>query len=93
METSYVLYIVSVGPGGAEYLTRAAESVLMTADCLFIAKRHLPLAEERQNVELLSNLEEALPQIEDRLNHGSVAVAVSGDAGIFSFMPRLKKHF
>ena len=93
METRHSLYIVSVGPGGEEYLTRAAESVLMTADCLFIARRHLPLAKERPNVELLSNLEDSLPLIEGRLSRGSVAVAVSGDAGIFSFMPRLKKRF
>jgi precorrin-6Y C5,15-methyltransferase (decarboxylating) len=83
------LYVVSVGPGGEEHLTRAAESVLKTADCVVTAKRHLDLVKGR--VLPLEGLDEAIAKIAENLKKGSVAVAVSGDAGIFSLMPRLKR--
>ncbi|MDR1873493.1 MAG: precorrin-6y C5,15-methyltransferase (decarboxylating) subunit CbiE [Synergistaceae bacterium] len=88
------LYVVSVGPGDAEQLTLAAGRILKTSDCLVLAKRHLPLAGGHGNVELMgSRPVEAFPMIERRLSKGSVAVAVSGDAGVFSLLPRLREHF
>ncbi|MDR2529598.1 MAG: precorrin-6y C5,15-methyltransferase (decarboxylating) subunit CbiE [Synergistaceae bacterium] len=87
------LYVVSVGPGGDEHLTRAAESVLKTADCVAAAKRHMRLVEGHGNVLPLESPDEVFEKIAENLNNGSVAVAVSGDAGIFSLMPRLQRAF
>jgi precorrin-6Y C5,15-methyltransferase (decarboxylating) len=37
--------------------------------------------------------DETLPRVEENLKKGDVAVLVSGDAGIFSLLPRLKEAF
>jgi precorrin-6Y C5,15-methyltransferase (decarboxylating) len=92
------LVVVSVGPGDASHLTRAAEEALKTADCLVVAKRHIEsgfreLAEGRTNVIFMEDIEKTLSLIEKNLAKGSVAVTVSGDAGVFSLMPRLEERF
>ncbi|MDR1874330.1 MAG: precorrin-6y C5,15-methyltransferase (decarboxylating) subunit CbiE [Synergistaceae bacterium] len=92
------LRVVSVGPGDTEHLTPAAERALRTADCLFIAKRHLESwtgspAKESADVAIMGDLDDALSRVEKKLEEGSVAVAVSGDAGVFSLLPRLRKRF
>jgi precorrin-6Y C5,15-methyltransferase (decarboxylating) len=87
------LRVVSVGPGDEERVTPEARQALRTADCLFVAERHVPLTAGHKNVVVMGGLEEALPQVEARLEEGSVAVAVSGDAGVFSLLPGLRKRF
>jgi precorrin-6Y C5,15-methyltransferase (decarboxylating) len=87
------LRVVSLGPGSEEYVTPEAKRALKTADCLFVAERHVSLAAEHGDVVVMDGLEEALPQVEAKLERGSVAVAVSGDAGVFSLLPRLRKRF
>jgi precorrin-6Y C5,15-methyltransferase (decarboxylating) len=75
-------------------LTPLSEKALDAAHCLVIAKRHAPLAAGRPDVIVMGpRLEDTFAAIERRLEEGSVAVAVSGDAGIFSLMPRLRERF
>jgi precorrin-6Y C5,15-methyltransferase (decarboxylating) len=87
------LCVVSLGPGSGECLTPAAGRALRTADCLFVTERHVPLTEGHGNVVVMDGLEDALERMEAELERGSVAVAVSGDGGIFSLLPRLRKRF
>ncbi|MDR3230444.1 MAG: precorrin-6y C5,15-methyltransferase (decarboxylating) subunit CbiE [Synergistaceae bacterium] len=92
------LVVVSVGPGDAGQLTRAAEAALKTTGCLFAAKRHLEsglreLTEGHSNVILMEDIEKTLSRIGDNLERGDVAVAVSGDAGVFSLLPKLRERF
>lgn len=90
---SHKLYVVGIGPGSADQMTRAAVKTLESADCLVVARRHLSLAEGRSDVVLLEGLDDTLAEIADRLEKGSVAVAVSGDTGIFSYLKKLRTRF
>jgi precorrin-6Y C5,15-methyltransferase (decarboxylating) len=87
------LCVVSLGPGGEEWLTPAARRALKEAHCLFAAERHVPLTGDHGDLVIMGSLEEALSRMEEKLESGNVAVAVSGDAGVFSFLPRLQKRF
>ena len=87
------IFVVGVGPGDEALLTRAASEILKTAGCVVVAKRHLPLAEGAANILVMEGLDKTLLQIEENLKKGSVAVAVSGDTGVFSYLRRLQKHF
>ena len=87
------LYVVGLGPGERKFLTPAVEEVMESAACLIIARRHLSLAKAHPDVVLMANLDATLAVIEERLQKGSVAVAVSGDTGVFSYLRRLKERF
>jgi precorrin-6Y C5,15-methyltransferase (decarboxylating) len=87
------LCVVSLGPGGEGWLTSAARRALETSDCLFVAERHASLVKGHGDLVIMGGLEEALSRIGEKLERGNVAVAVSGDAGVFSLLPRLQKRF
>ncbi|MDR2179402.1 MAG: precorrin-6y C5,15-methyltransferase (decarboxylating) subunit CbiE [Synergistaceae bacterium] len=87
--------VVSLGPGGEEWLTPAAARALREAGCVFVAERCASLVKwAGVDMETIGSLEETFSRIEARLERGIVvAVAVSGDAGVFSLLPRLGKRF
>lgn len=57
------------------------------------APRHRALAGGHPNVVALGKFEETFAAVDAALDRNSVAVLVSGDAGVFSLLPLLKKRF
>ena len=87
------LFVVGVGPGGADQLTFAARETIRGAGCVVAAPRHRALAGDHPNVIGLGPFEETFAAVDAALDRGSVAVLVSGDPGVFSLLPLLKKRF
>lgn len=87
------LYIVGIGPGSADQLTAKAAAVIRTADCIVAAPRNANLADGHANVIILKDFAETFEKMEQEMKKGSVAVLVSGDPGMYSLLPLIKKKF
>lgn len=96
------LIVTGVGPGAEDQLTVAAIDALKSADCIVAAPRHVPLAELfKKNdavIITLGNFKETFNEIEkfDAENKNKniiAAIIVSGDPGIYSLLPLVKKRF
>ena len=87
------LTVVGLGCGAPELLTGEAREVLSAADAVFVMPAYRHLTAFHPHVFEMENLHAALDEIESKLASGSVAVGVSGDPGIFSFLGLLKKRF
>jgi precorrin-6Y C5,15-methyltransferase (decarboxylating) len=87
------IYIVGVGPGSKETMTREAADAIERAGCVVGAKRHTGLAETHGNFIPLGNFSETFDRVETELAKHPVAVMVSGDPGIFSLMRLIKERF
>ena len=88
------LTVIGVGPGAAEQITPAALDALNTAGCVVAAERHMPLVSGDKDVIELRGINETFDKIEKRINErGRAAVLVSGDPGLYSLLPALKKRF
>lgn len=85
--------VISVGPGSDELLTFEARHAIDRADVVFCASRHTVLIKPEQAAPLFP-FEQAFERMQAARDDGqAVAVLVSGDAGIFSLMPRLAERF
>ena len=82
-----------MGPGAADQLTPAASAVLARAGCVVAAPRHANLAGTHPNVIPLKGIPETLDRVERELERGSVAILVSGDPGIYSLLPAIKRRW
>lgn len=87
------LFIIGVGPGDPRQLTQAAREVISSCRCVVAAARHRALAEKHDHVLPLAGFDETFGRIDAELKLGSVAVLVSGDPGVYSLLPLLKKRF
>ena len=87
------IFVVGVGPGSPEQMTLAARDAVRNADFVVVAPRHRSLAENCGHIIELGKFEETFIEINSALNSGSVAVLVSGDTGVFSLLPLLRKRF
>lgn len=87
------LYVVGVGPGSPSFLTAEAAKIIKEADCVAAAPRNAALAEGHRNILPLGDFAAAFEKIRLELEKGSVAVLVSGDPGIYSLLPLIKKKF
>lgn len=85
------LYVVGVGPGSQELLTAEAAKIIKEADCVAAAPRNAALAEGHCNILPLGDFAAAFERIRLELEKGSVAVLVSGDPGMYSLLPLIKK--
>ncbi len=87
------LYVVGAGSGSAGQLTPDARNIIAGARTVVAAPRLRELAGNRQEVIELRAFGETFSKIAEALARGPVAVLVSGDAGIFSLLPLIKKNF
>jgi len=93
--TEKQIVIVGCGPGGPDYVTPAAHEAVARTDVVLGPKRLLALfpdCAERQNL-LPPAVEPAIEVVTEHLPHGTVAVLVSGDPGMFSLATPLVAHF
>ncbi|HTY22934.1 MAG TPA: precorrin-6y C5,15-methyltransferase (decarboxylating) subunit CbiE [Desulfomonilaceae bacterium] len=91
----YAITIVGCGPGSPEYVTPAVLAAVNAADLLIGTERLLRLfpLDTAKRVVVNSSVEEALDEIEKQLDHGTVAVLVTGDPGVFSLAKLVIERF
>lgn len=93
MKTS-ALTVVGLGCGAPDLLTQQARDAMQSSDALFVMKNYSDLGANHPNFFVMNKLRDALGAIRSALESGeNVAVGVSGDPGIFSFLSTLKKEF
>lgn len=81
--------VIGVGPGSAELLTIEAREAIDTADVVFAAARHMPLAPGARPLEPLAD---APGNISAALDQGMrTAVLVSGDPCLYSLLGMLRR--
>ena len=86
--------VISAGPGDRRMLTAEALQAIGEADAVFCAERNDGLVPDAGKRRSLTPLSAALDDLEALLQNGChTAVLVSGDAGLYSLLPVLKKRF
>ena len=86
------IYVVGTGPGNPEQLTIAARGVIDSAGLVVAAKRHMPLAGGGRVIPL-GKFGETFDIVDRELDKVSVAILVSGDTGVYSLLPLIKRRF
>lgn len=86
------LYVVGVGPGSPEYLLPVAHKIIRQANVLIGGRRLLSQYADanQEQVVIGADLESALNYIERNWQLKLLVVLVSGDPGLYSFMPRVR---
>ncbi len=87
------LYVVGAGPGDPSQQTAAASETVARCRCAVAAPRHAGLAAKCEKYLPMRGFDETFAEIGRELALGDVAVIVSGDPGVYSLMPLLKKRF
>ena len=87
------LTVVGLGCGSAALMTGQAREAIADADVVFVSPAYRRLVDFHPRVVVMQDLQTGLGEIESALDSGSVAVGVSGDPGIFSFLAMLKRRF
>lgn len=87
------LYVIGVGPGAPDQLTAAAKDAIARAGLVVAAPRHRALADGHPNVMTLGRFDETFAELDRALDEKTAAVLVSGDTGVFSLLPLIKKRF
>ena len=86
--------VISAGPGEKSLLTEEAKRAIQNADVIFCADRHAGLVPDAGKRRPLTPFSAALDDLEALLRESRrPAVLVSGDAGLYSLLPTLKKRF
>ena len=90
MET---VFVVGMGPGSTDHLTRAARDAIERADVLVGAERHLRPYEGqgKRCIPITGNFGELVSRIEEKSRTHAVAVLVSGDPGFHSYLRILSR--
>ncbi len=88
------IYIVGIGPGHTDYLLPAALAVIHSADTLIGGERQLSHFKElkKKAVSLEGSFEDGVRYILKHRNSERIAVLVSGDPCLYSFLGRISKH-
>ena len=91
------IIVIGAGPGAEEFLTLEAVNALKNADVIVAAARHVNLAEkfknDKANIIELKNFKEAFNEIKNLAENKLIIILVSGDTGIYSLLPLIKKNF
>ena len=82
------VHIIGIGPGGADYLLPAAKAEIDRADSLIGAERLLLLFpnKRKKKIRLEGCYKEAVSYIKKNKERERIAVLVSGDTGLYSFL-------
>ncbi len=86
--------VISAGPGDESLLTEEARRAIQNAEVVFCAERNAKLIPDTGKRRFLTPFSAALDEMEALfLENRRAAVLVSGDAGLYSLLPVLKKRF
>ena len=83
--------VISAGPGNPLYLTAQAREAMAACDLLYCADRLRPLVDQPEKCRRLVPFEPAMEEI--AATDETVGILVSGDAGLYSLLPTLRKRF
>lgn len=87
------IYVVGIGPGSMEYVVPAALTAVKDAEVLVGGKRALELFKDQDKTTYaIATIPDTLKFIKENRTK-NIAVLVSGDPGLFSLLPLLKKEF
>ncbi|GFP19334.1 cobalt-precorrin-7 (C5)-methyltransferase [Candidatus Hakubella thermalkaliphila] len=82
------VYIVGIGPGSEDYLLPVARKEIKRSDVLVGGKRALALFRDlnKEEIYLEGHFDQAICYIEENRDRKKIAVLVSGDPGLYSFL-------
>lgn len=88
------VYVIGVGPGNRDYLSKKAEAIIKEMDVLIAGRRNLEsFAElELKKIEVTLPLSEIKDYILRNYRKEKIAVLVSGDPGLYSLLNYLKRE-
>lgn len=89
------IHIIGIGPGSKEYLLPIARRTIENSDCLIGARRILSLFRnlDKEKIYLDKNFDRIIPYIEKNRSEKKLAILVSGDPGLYSFLGKIQKSF
>lgn len=89
------LYVLGVGPGSPDYLTPAVIKAARRCDLLVGGSRNLALFSHLglESIEIKGKLQPVFDQVQEVMTERQVGFLVSGDAGLYSIMPLIKREF
>ena len=87
------LYVLGAGPGGKEYVTPDVMAAIRACSAVACAERYFDIVRSHPNVIEMKDFRETFEKIKEELKSGSAAFLLSGDTGIFSLLPLIKKNF
>lgn len=87
------VYIIGIGSGTEEYLLPIARREIEASDCLIGGKRVLRLFRDLHKEEVLleGNFEKVIPFLLKEREKKKIALLVSGDPGLYSFLGRISR--
>jgi cobalt-precorrin-7 (C5)-methyltransferase len=88
VQHSNKVYIIGIGSGTEDYLLPVARRKIEASDCLIGGKRALHLFQNLKKEEVLleGNFENVIPYLLKEKERKKIAVLVSGDPGLYSFL-------
>ncbi|MEA3424339.1 MAG: precorrin-6y C5,15-methyltransferase (decarboxylating) subunit CbiE [Bacillota bacterium] len=88
------VYVIGMGVSNYEYRLPRAENLILTADTLIGAKRHLDGLDmvDKQQVYLENGFDDAIEYIKKFYEQEQICILVSGDPGFHSFLGYLKRN-
>ena len=89
------IYVLGVGPGSRAFIPPITMEKAAESDILVGGRRNLALFEnlEKEKIEITGRLDPVLKAISQKRAEKRIAVLVSGDTGIYSFLPKLAGAF
>lgn len=89
------IYVLGVGPGAKDYLPPLTVEKAAGCDILVGGMRSLALFKdlEKEKIEITGHLDPVIEAIRQKRDDKRIAVLVSGDTGIYSFLPKLAEAF
>jgi precorrin-6y C5,15-methyltransferase (decarboxylating) CbiE subunit len=85
--------VIGMGPGGLDYLLPVSRRAIEEADLLVGAQRFLVLFPGKDGRAFGAKTEEALDIVEAERGSRRVALLVSGDPGLYSFLGSVRRRF
>ena len=83
--------IAGVGTGSQEHLTPEVKNAIINSDVVVLSSRFLHLIPNDKKIIILGDFNETLKKIQNE--QGNILILVSGDAGLYSLLPLVKKFF
>jgi cobalt-precorrin-7 (C5)-methyltransferase len=88
------VYVIGIGPGTEEYLLPIAKKAIESSGCLIGGKRALGLFRHLHKEEVLldGEFEKVIPLLLKEREKKKIALLVSGDPGLYSFLSTISRH-
>ena len=89
------IYVIGIGPGAEEYLLPISKKIIKNSDCLIGSKRALNQFNypKKEKVHFEGYIAKIIPFIKDNREKKKIAVLVSGDSGLYSFLGKISQAF